>query len=357
MSHKIFKTAITGLLILTAAAFIGCSGDDDNIKTSAVNQVVADISDSIAEKVVDAAFASAVPEPTLLSGKHQGAIMDIADLLIVDSVAYAVFDGGLIVYDFKIDTFQTISSGEKINAIAMHDGQIYVGGKNLFIVHDNGLETVALKFESEIKALHSFNGQLMIGTGQGLYVRSADNYDVVREDIDVRAMVTDESGLWVGTNGQSMYRMEGGQFKKRFLLRDSTIFDKVNTLDFNNGYVYVGTDEALYIFDGGAWETLTIEDGLPSNTIRDIDASGWVIYVATEAGVIAYYNGDFMPARRLEDKVVNSVQKFHGKLIVGTDSEGLLMKSGAFLKTLVGPNDGGDEPVRPADEAFTMFNN
>jgi len=355
MRHKVLTAAIAGLVILTSAAFIGCSSDEPSIKTSAVNQVVEDISDSIADQVVNAAFASA-DQPNLIDEEHKGAISDIADMLIVDSVAYAVFDGGVIIYDFTLDTFRTYNAGEKLNAIAEHNGEIFVGGTNLFKVSADGLESVALKFDSEIKALRSFDGKLMIGTGQGLYARSDESYDSIREDIDVNALSADESGLWVGTCGQGLYRMEEDNFKKRFLLRDSTIFDNVNTLDYNRGYVYVGTNDAMYIFNGGSWETLTIMDGLPSNMIRDIDASGWVIYVATEAGVIAYFNGDFMPARKLEDKVVNTVQKFHGKLIVGTDSEGLLMKSGAFLKTLVDPNTEGDEPVTQEEEAFTMFN-
>lgn len=345
MFRKTFYTVTAVLVIVAVVLFIGCSSDDKPEKVSVVNQVVEDIAETVADSFTEATFAA----DTVERAEYKGRFTRISDLLIVDSTIYAVFDGGVIVYDLTDTSYIAIGSGEKFNAVALHNEKVYAGGKNLFIVNDGLLESVALRFESEINSLYSFEGKLMIGTGQGLYAKSKDEYELVREDISVSDMTADESGLWVGTGGQGLFRMESDAFKRRFLLRDTAIFNNVNCLDYNRGYVYVGTNDAFYIFDGGSWETLTTENGLPSNSIRAIDASGWVVYVATDAGVIGYFNGDFLPARKLDDKIVNVIEKIGGNVIIGTDSEGLLMKSGDVLRALVEPGEPEAE-----EDTFTL---
>jgi ligand-binding sensor domain-containing protein len=157
--------------------------------------------------------------------------------------------------------------------------------------------------------------------------------------LPISAVTADGSGLWVGTSGQGLYRWDGEEFAKRYLARDSSLFYYVNCLAFNHDHLYVGTDSGMFIFDGGRWKTLTAEDGLPSDYIKDIDATTWVVYVATEAGVTSYFNGDIMPVKKLADKEVNSLVLLGRKVIVGTDYEGVLVKSGPALRTLIDPTD------------------
>lgn len=324
--------AAAGAIIIMSLAIAGCSSGEKPKQVSVVKQVVGEITDSIINQAVEAQFAGAPIKLKDYTGSRFG---DISDVLIVDSVIYAAFDRGLIVYNLADSSCRAIDAGEKLNAVAMHNDQIFAGGNNLFVFKKGVLETVGHHFERPINALQSYDGKLIIGTGQGLYSKSDNDFKLVREEIPVVAMTADESGLWVGTDGEGLFRMEGDDFKKRYLLRDTTIFDNVNCLDYNRGFVYVGTDDAMYIYDGGSWDTWTTANGLPSNIIHDIDASGWVVYIATDNGVIGMFDNNLYPARSLENKVVNVVQKFEGKVIAGTDSEGLLLKSGAYLRTLV----------------------
>jgi hypothetical protein len=217
-----------------------------------------------------------------------------------------------------------------------------VGGKKLYRVVDYSLieespddgtlkslrpalESVALYFEDDITDLISFDGKLMIGTGNGLYAKSNGSFETVKAEISVTALAPDESGLWIGTDGQGLFRWENERLKKRFLIRDTTVFDHVNCLDYSRGYVYVGTDEAFYIFDGGQWETLTTDDGLPSNKIVALDADGWVIYVGTDQGVSGYFNGDFYPIKKFEDVRSKALERVDNRIVAAT-ANALLMK-------------------------------
>jgi ligand-binding sensor domain-containing protein len=187
--------------------------------------------------------------------------------------------------------------------------------------------------------LCSFNYQLLIGTQCGLFTNSIFGNDLLMDDVSVTAMVADNAGVWVGTGGQGLYRWDGVDFQKRYLSRDPSLFDHINTLDFKHDHLYAGTRNGLHIYDGGSWETLTVEDGLPGNNVIDIDASNWVVYIATDNGIVSCFNYDFMPVAKLENTAAEAVLAKDRKVYVGTCEQGIQMKSGPVLKTLVEPDD------------------
>jgi len=196
------------------------------------------------------------------------------------------------------------------------------------------------EFEGAITSLYSYGYSLMVGTESGLYTTGLFGHDLLYDDIEVTAITADESGLWVGTNGEGLYRWDGEEFQKRYLLRDTAIFDTVNTLDFNHRHLYVGTNNGFHIFDGGCWTTLTALDGLPSDNVTTVNASAWVIYIGTDAGVISYFNGDFIPVKKMEESIVRDICLDGRKVIAATDFDGIVMKSGNVIKTIV-PVDNG----------------
>jgi len=338
--------AAAGAIAILSLVIVGCSSDKAPEQGSVVNRVVGEITDTVVDNVIDAQFAANQVE---LDNYTENRFGGIADVLVEDSVIYAAFECGLIVYNLTDSAHRAFDAGEQLNALAVHDGHIYVGGTNLFVFENGALRTAGRYFDKPITAMQSYDGKLMIGTGDGLYAKAGREYELVRENIPVSALTADESGLWVGTDGAGLFRMEGESFKKRYLLRDTSIFDDVNCLDYSRGYVYAGTDDALYIFDGGKWDTWTVANGLPSNVIRDIDAAGWMVYIATDNGVTGMFDNNLYPARSLENKIVNVIQRIDNKVIAGTDRDGLLMKSGASLMTLVEPGDLGDTYVEAGD--------
>ena len=278
------------------------------------------------------------------SVEGQGAVLRyLSDFLLP-------FDGGVIVYDFENKSYSIIPSGEKLSSVALHEEKVYVGGANLYTINDSTLEKVDEEFEGVVTNLFSYGYRLMVGTECGLYSTGIFGHELLFDGITVSAITADEDGLWIGTQGEGLYRWDGERFRKRFLLRDSTLFDFVNSLAYNHQHLYVGTDKGLHIFDGGRWENLSAADGLPSDFVRDIDASQWVVYIATDAGVTSYFNGDFMPVDKLEDKNVSVVSVRKGRIIAGTDRDGILYKTNNILKTLVEPFEEPKESMISAIE-------
>ena len=346
MKGRITLSALGIGLMVAVFLFTGCSSDKTEPKSGLVKEIADSIGSAFVQNVLETALVQNVSAvDTVIGEAPEGAVTDIADMVIAGPKMYAVFDGGVIVYDFLNKETDIIRVDDRLEAITAHEDKIYVGGSDLYTVNDNSLEKVEEQFEGTVTSLYSYGFRLMVGTTTGLYSTGVFGRELLFDDITVTALVSDESGIWVGTDGQGLYRWDGEEFHKRFLLRDSTLFDRVNTLAFNHQHLYVGTDNGLHIYDGGRWENLGTADGLPSDVVRDIDASQWTVYIATDAGVTSYFNGDFMPIDKLEDKNVSVVNFRKGRIIAGTDREGILYKTNNILKTLVEPFEEAKESM------------
>jgi len=213
--------------------------------------------------------------------------------------------------------------------------EVYVGGDNLYRLESDTLATIETGLTGIVTVLYYDGPVLMVGTTHGLYARTEFGTVGLLDDIDVSAIVRDHDCLLVGTNGQGLFRYDGEDFVKRYLKRDPSLLDVITTLAFNHNHLYVGTPDAFFIYDGGRWQELTPDDGLPSGNVRSIDASGWVIYVATDRGVVSWFDGQLSPAAHLEQQPAELVRVDRQRLLIGTSSEGLLVRSGPVLKPLV----------------------
>jgi len=353
---KVTITKVAGtFLLLGLLAFAGCSSNTDKAKSpGVVDQVVDTFSQKLADNIIEARHAmDTVNEVSTLAPIVTPAseVAHIKDMILVGSKIYAVHNGGIVVYDMADRSVRNIDNGEVINALVYHGGNVYAGGKGLYTIQGEALEPVEYQFDGTISSLGSFDLALVIGTDRGLYTRSIFGDEHLLSDVFVTSVAIDGDGVWIGTGGQGLYRWNGVDIKKRYLARDPSLFDNVNCLSFNHKHLYVGSDSGMFIYDGGRWQTLTTENGLPSNEIRSIDAANWVVYVATASGVAQYFNGEFAAVPKLDDKDVMVVRTLGNKIIAGTENEGILEKSGPSLKVLVDPN----EPIDSANsEAFTV---
>ncbi len=338
-------------IAFTVATFllVGCSGEEPKENSGFVNQVVDDSVNKLVDGIVEASFVSVPVEVDI-----ENLVSDIIDIVVLDSILYAVFDGGLVSYDFRNHETSFIRNGEKFNSIVQHGDQIFVGGEKLYTLANNNLEPVSFEIEGNVGSLYSFDYRLLVGTDKGLYSRSVLGNERLMDDVSVTAMVSDGAGLWVATDGQGLYRWDGDLFRKRYLLRDTSIFDNVSALDFNHDHLYVGAATGFFVFNGGRWEHRTVDNGLPSNGVRAIDASSWVVYVGTDEGVVSYFENDIMPVKKLETTVISDIESMGGKLIVGTFGDGVIMKAGPFVKTLVEPNSERKEEVFSQSEDETI---
>jgi len=331
--------------ILLAATFIlaGCSSDDEKTeRTSVIDQVA----DTFAQNLVASINQSRTEAPfvaqTIASDEVIAETEGIVDMVTLGSVIYAVHSGGLTVYDLADNSQRVVATAQPLSAVTAHAGNIYVGGDKLYILNGENLEPADLELSAPVTSLGSFDLRLMVGTESGLHSRSPFGDEVLMEDVCVSAMTRRNDELWIGTRGQGLYSWDGADFRKRYLVRDPSLFDTVNSLDFGHYHLYVGTDVGMYVFDGGSWETFTTENGLPGDAVRAVDATDWMVYIATDGGVISYFNGEFYPVKKLADVMVRSLAVIDNKIIFGTEDAGILMKSGPMVKTLI-------EPQQPAD--------
>ncbi len=294
------KKQITILIVSLSALLvtmfvIGCSVDTK----SESNQAFAEVLDTVTETVSEEIANAVVGNSETVTSEHVTAnnnnepetknVQSFSDMVLQNGKIYAVGDNALFVYDIKKKVQQKYAVEGNLQTVVFHDGSIYVGGDQLYILNDTTLEFVDDAYDGTINELYSYGYQLMIGTTDGLYRRGIFGKDKLMDDITVSAITEDNSGLWIGSMGEGLYRWDGKNFKKRFLRRDTTLFDFINAIDFKHGHLYVGCDNGLYVFNGGKWKTLTTEDGLPDDNIRTIDATDWTVYIGTDKGVVGYF--------------------------------------------------------------------
>ena len=331
-------------IFIVAFGVVGCPSDESENKS---NHAIADVLDSVTESISkDIASAVVVSagnqdiektQPTVQDVTPSDNVQGFSDFIVRNGKIYAVGDNSLYVYDIKTKTQQIHAVEGELNTVAYFDGSIYVGGDQLLKLNDTTLEFVDDEFDGTVTELYTYGLQLMVGTSNGLYRRGIFGKDKLMDNITVSAITEDNSGLWIGSKGEGLYRWDGENFQKRFLRRDTSLFDFVNTIDFKHNHLYVGCDNGLYVYDGGKWKTLTTEDGLPDNNVRTIDATNWTVYIGTDKGVVGYFEEQLSPVNTLETKQVNALQVRGVKLLAATEYEGILEKNGNVLKTIIQP--------------------
>ncbi len=333
--NSLFRIAMA-LSAVALVGMIGCSkqADQDTLTTAVPNM------DSIAQQVAAVASKDLGPKRVMLdipADTSTAVASTIYDLAVNDSLVVVALDNGVLTYDLNVGTHSTIDAGKPLTAAVWHEGIAYAGGDRLYRLEGSSLVVADETLSEPVTSLYSYGSLLMIGTEHGLYAKSAIGTTPLMEGVFVTSMIADNSGLWVGTDGEGLYRWDGNSFTKRYLVRDSSLFDYVNCLDYGHGYLYLGTDSGLYVFDGGRWQTLTVANGLPSDNITALDASAWVVYIGTEAGITSYFNNEFKPVKSLENHCATVLRQSSKGLLVGTDTEGLLLRSGSAIRTLVAP--------------------
>lgn len=351
MKAKSTLISLVATIAIASMAFAGCS--DDEAHSSSLTQEIVDsvadaVAENLAEAVVDPIVPAEMPEAEIITVAQIDPVTSAraaADMVLVGQKLYSVFDGGITIYDFTTKEQTVLSVEEKLEAIAVQDGTIYAGGDYLYIVGEDGLQRLNFEFEGIINCLEVHGFALMIGTERGLYSKGIMGRQKLLDDVAVTAMASQDNSLWIGTDGQGLYNWDGDEFRKRFLLRDEQLFDTVRALDYQHNHLYVGTSNGFHIYNGGAWQNIDTVDGLPTNAVTAIDASNWVVYVGTEAGMVSWFGGTVESVEQFAGQHVTAVKTRGRNIMAATDREGILMKSGRMVTTLVDPEVEGGRAV------------
>ena len=113
-------------------------------------------------------------------------------------------------------------------------------------------------------------------------------------DSKVYAVAAEARYVWLATtNGLHRYDKQTDRwFTPRLKgledMEDDT--PNVTCLTIDEKYAWLGTNNGVLRYDkaGDRWEKYTVENGLPSNTIRDLDVKGYDLWVSTDRGVATF---------------------------------------------------------------------
>ena len=110
----------------------------------------------------------------------------------------------------------------------------------------------------------------------------------------VYAIAAEARYVWLGTtNGLHRYDKQTDRwFASRVKGMDGEGDDtpSITCLTVDEKYAWLGTNNGVLRYDkaGDRWEKYTVENGLPSNTIRDLDVKGYDLWVSTDRGVATF---------------------------------------------------------------------
>jgi hypothetical protein len=268
------------------------------------------------------------------TSKQGGAF--IGDAILKDGIVYAGAADGVVVHNLADGVTTLIPTAQPVTALAELGDQLLVGGDNLYTLTDEALteECAPGDLSGDITVLHPYGINLLIGTGDGLYLYDFNRIRELASGFRVTAIASDPDGAWIGTAGDGLYRWDGERFSKRYIRRDSTLFDNITALAYGHQRLYLGADKGLFVFDGGSWRQYGLADGLPSELITAIDACGWVVRIGTANGPVTFYDDKFTLMPHMEGLAVTKFVGDGSRLVAATSHAGLIMKSGGLVTTL-----------------------
>jgi len=150
--------------------------------------------------------------------------------------------------------------------------------------------------ESDLTALAGFGSQLFIGTrSQGLVAFDGSRFTAYRwtdrKAQAVTALLEDRAGsgsLLIGTFAGGLLEFDGKQFRELKADGGQTRIAGIENLSSDGSRLFVATfADGLWIANAGRWQHFTLADGLPSNRVVGVAASGEQLMAATDFGVAA----------------------------------------------------------------------
>jgi diguanylate cyclase (GGDEF)-like protein len=271
--------------------------------------------------------------------------------LLLASPAMAL-DPARAITQYMHDVWQTGDGlpQNTVTAIAQTaDGYLWLGTREALVRFD-GVRFTAFDTRTTPELGHDWvmslladdNGGLWIGTAGGGLVRmeSGRFTRLTTEDglpnEHVSAILEDRMGrLWIGTDGGGLARYESG----RFILEPSrgALGASIRALAEDEVGIWIGTEAGLArLDDDGALRSFASEEGLSRRSVRALlrDREG-VLWIGTDLGLNRLKDGRFTAFTQEDglshDVVVSLLEDRDGSLWIGTDGGGLnRRRDGAF---------------------------
>ncbi|HEY0378039.1 MAG TPA: hypothetical protein VGC87_14060 [Pyrinomonadaceae bacterium] len=165
--------------------------------------------------------------------------------------------------------------------------------------------------ESDLTALAVFDSKLFIGTrSEGLLAFDGERFEsyrwLDRKAQAVTALLADGGRLLVGTFAGGLIEFDGRNFTELRAGAGRERVRAVNCLSKQDQRLYVGTfDDGLWLLEAGRWLHFQTSDGLVSNRVVGIVASGSQLFVASDFGLAA------AASDALREAGASGAQSFH----------------------------------------------
>jgi len=172
----------------------------------------------------------------------------------------------------------------------------FAGGYGLYKLDSNYTMRVESSYPGEtVNTMMEFADGLLVGTDHGLWYHCNEPFDetgcadtLLKSGIIVTALATDNNGLWVGTYGDGLFYFDGCTWQERYLKRDTFAFAFVNAIEYAAPYLWVGTDNGVWRYNGGKWAQMNVTDSSENYMVSSILTTPAATYIGTERGLLRY---------------------------------------------------------------------
>ncbi len=248
---------------------------------------------------------------------------DIKSLAVTGDTVYAAGDNGL----FKLKDGQWFSCSEKtpFTCVWEKDDVIYaVKDDTVYSVSDNEIKKIQ-SFDEKINAMGG-ETKLYVLTPSKLYKQEGDGFVFEQNTEFDSDCLVEKAGKVCIANYRTIQRLEGKRKTWRCLFPEHSTMPKIkiNAIAFDNiGYLWVGADEGLYIYDyKSGWYSHEKLPVLPEESVYSITfTKDGDAFVGTDAGAVLISMGGakYLPAYRYAlDTDVTAVAHKDGVLYTGT---------------------------------------
>ena len=260
-------------------------------------------------------------------------LIHVRDMHITDNRVWVATPEGLLQTDRNgiqcriIDSADGLDPRDISQIVDLPERTLFGAGREFYeYLGPDVFRRVELPLVPPVTYCHAFDSlQYIAGYENGVFKYTPDTPVLLKDDLLVTALAFGPDGLWVGTDGNGLWRLNGDKWQKRFMRPDTGAFDYVTALAYKWPHLMVGTPKGLYRFDGGKWEVHDGQDStFPGSYITALAFANHRWYIGTaEYGLWTLVDSTFAPVDEVPGSSITCIKVFRKDVYVGTEDAGV----------------------------------
>ena len=278
-----------------------------NINVLNYNLASADKSVSQIEKLNDS---------TLIFGTNKGYVghinVNTSKVKTIDSTAYRVSnifyedaskiaiiskEDRTLIYNLK-DKTSTQGANETKGAkdIDFGNGKFSISTYKTFGFSDDAFQKIEVVMPKRSYANHfskKYNAFYNASVDGLFYINENNNLKAVKDEdkaIFVKSITETKSGaIWVSTFKNGVYQIENDTVVNHLTVEDGLLSNKITQIQGDDNSLWIATEKGIQLLDLNSqkFKTLTMQDGIPSYRIMDIEPVGDNVFFASNEGLFS----------------------------------------------------------------------